>query len=143
MHYKMEFVILRINCIGRKLENYRGRIGSDCQVYHSLHLVSGNSICLSSCLSFPDWFYWHTRTRYRDAIGALVFEWQYLRRPGFRTDRSMCFLNKKTIQDSQTRTENSANQILQLQWTKVKLIALNKSILKGLQFNKHFLTYCK
>ena len=105
--------------------------------------LSRNSICLSSCLSFPDWFYWHTRTRYRDAIGALVFEWQYLRRPGFRTDRSMCFLNKKTIQDSQTRTENSANQILQLQWTKVKFIALNKSILKGLQFNKHFLTYCK
>lgn len=38
MHYKLEFVILSINGIGRKLENYRGRIGSDCQVYHSLHL---------------------------------------------------------------------------------------------------------
>lgn len=83
---------------------------------------------------------WHTRNRYRDAIGAVVFEWQYPQSPVFRTTRSMCFLNKRTIQDSQTRSENSANQIIHYYNRQKWNAALDKSIPKGLGFNKHFLT---
>lgn len=83
---------------------------------------------------------WHTRNRYRDAIGTVVFKWQYPQSPVFRTTRSMCFLNKRTIQDSQTRSENSANQIKHYYNRQKWNAALDKSISKGLGFNKHFLT---